>query len=71
MPLRRNLLRGDKRAHLVRICRRIKHAPVPCDDGHNEERARQVAEKRENPMPQHHWNRESAMQYRYCRELYT
>jgi hypothetical protein len=58
MPLRRNLLRGDKRAHLVRICRRIKHA-------------RQVAEKRENPMPQHHWNRESAMQYRYCRELYT
>jgi hypothetical protein len=70
MPLRRNLLRSNERAHLIRIRRRIEYAPVPRDDGYDEQRARQVAQKSKCPMPQHHRDREAAMQYRDCRELY-
>lgn len=70
MPHRRDLLRGNERAHLVRIRRRIEHTPVPCDDGYDEQRACEVTQKRKHPMPQHHRNRQPPMQYRDRCELY-
>lgn len=69
MPGRRNGLRGPEGDDSSVLDRLAESAPVPEYDGHDEERACQIAPERNEPVQQHFPGREATVQSGNGREL--
>lgn len=71
MPFGRDCFGGAKGYDSVVVDRFVEDAPVADDDGHDEERAREISPEGDEPVQQHFPGRNSAVQGGDGRELFT